>query len=206
VQIRTLLSPACIQLHEEFPKVTMRVIIGTNDELLPALRRGELDVAICGIGAHPRKDLVQERLYEERCVVFAAPTHPLAAQKKPTIGDLAGAKWALTSPDTVSRRMLQRALESAGLGPLNVVMESMALPPKLNLIAATDVLGFSPWQDAQESVMQRNLVEIPISGLRVTRPVGVSYRRDAYLPPAARRFVDIVKRKARELVKLKGPA
>jgi DNA-binding transcriptional LysR family regulator len=37
------------------------------------------------------------------------------------------------------------------------------------------------------------LKEIPIKELTWRRPVGVIHRKDAYLSPAARRFIDVLK-------------
>jgi len=43
------------------------------------------------------------------------------------------------------------------------------------------------------------LKEIPVKGLPWTRPVGIAYRKNAYLPPAARRFIEILKATAKNI-------
>jgi DNA-binding transcriptional LysR family regulator len=197
VQMRTLLGPACVQLHRESPKVILRITIAGNDQLLPALAAGNLDVTLCGIPAHPTKDLVQDRIQEDRFSIYSAAHHKLAARRKLGMADLAGQKWALPPAGSLSRKLLQHAIESAGAGPLNIVMETFALMPKLQLVAETDVLGFAPWREVQDLTSNLGLVELPVSGLEITRLVGISYRKDAYSPPSLQRFVEIVKNCAR---------
>lgn len=197
VQMRSLLGPACVQLHKESPKVTTRITIAGNDQLLPALSAGHLDVTLCSIPAHPTKDLVQEKIQQDRLSIYSAARHKLAAKRKLAVADLAGQKWALPPSGSLSRKLLQHAIESAGAGPLDIVMETFAIMPKLQLVAETDVLGFAPWRDVQDLTVDLGLVELPVSGLEITRLVGISYRKDAYSPPALRRFVEIVKNCAR---------
>jgi DNA-binding transcriptional LysR family regulator len=45
------------------------------------------------------------------------------------------------------------------------------------------------------------MVIIPVKELMWTRHVGVSYRKDAYLSPVARRFIEILKSTALEIGK-----
>lgn len=45
------------------------------------------------------------------------------------------------------------------------------------------------------------LVKIPVKEMSWRRRVGVSYRKDAYLSPAARRFIEILKTTAKEIAK-----
>jgi DNA-binding transcriptional LysR family regulator len=198
VQTYTLLSNSCIELHKSNPKITMRLMVAANDELLPALRRGDLDVTICGIPLQPYKELVQEPLFEEKFTVYASANHKLAKKKQLTVADLAGQKWALTPAGTLARKLLQHALDSAGAGPLQIVMEAASLTPKARLVSCTDVLGFTPWADVTPYASELKLVKLLVSGLRATRLVGISYRRDAYVPPVVRKFVEIVKAQARK--------
>lgn len=198
VLLRQLLSPACIQLHKESPKVKMYISIASNDQLLPSLRRGELDVVICGIPAQPYEDLIQERLYEDNFIVYASKAHRLAGKKRVAIRDLVNEKWALMHSGTFARKKLQQALEDNGAGPLRVVMESAALAPRLDLVASSDVLGFSPWRNIRDFSARLGLIKLHVSGLHSTNIIGVSYRRDTHQFPLARRFVEIVKKKARD--------
>ena len=45
------------------------------------------------------------------------------------------------------------------------------------------------------------MVEIPVKEMTWRRSSGVIYRKDAYLSPAARRFIEILKTTAKEIAK-----
>lgn len=77
------------------PNVTLTVTVAASDVLLPALRRGDLDLIVSGIPVPPFDDLVQERLLDEEIVVFVSSDHRLAKRKHVTVSDLAREQWAM---------------------------------------------------------------------------------------------------------------
>ena len=44
-----------------------------------------------------------------------------------------------------------------------------------------------------------DVVELPLAEAMQTRCDGVSYRKDAYLAPVAQRFIDLLRKAAREI-------
>ena len=71
-------------LAKDAPEVTLKVATMDNDESLPLLLKGELDLIFNYIVFLPRstqKRLTHERLYDECVVVCAAATHQLPRQK-----------------------------------------------------------------------------------------------------------------------------
>lgn len=198
VQVEHLVSPACTQLLKDAPKATVEITVGSNDVLLPALLRGELDVVVCGISAAQHDELVQERLHEDEFVVYASARHRLTTKKRVTISDLSRERWALTPTGTIARRMLQGIFEENASGPPQVVMQTASIHPKIQLVASSDVLGFTPWRDVREFAVRYRLVKLEVPGLRATRIVGLSYRKDAYQSPALQRLIEIVKLEASE--------
>ena len=195
------LTPTCTRLLREAPRVTLNITIGGNELLLPALRNGELDLSISGIPASPHKDVAYEHLFDDAFVVYASARHRLANRKQVTIGQLARERWALAGSNTVAHQMLRRALEDGGLPPPTIAMETAAMRPKINLVASSDVLGLTARRFVREAAAPLDLVEIRVQGLPWIRPVGVCHRKDAYLSPAARRFIEILKSTARGLGK-----
>jgi DNA-binding transcriptional LysR family regulator len=198
IKIDPLVSPACTRLLKEAEKVTAHITIGSNDVLLPALRRGELDVVICGSPAAVHDDLVHEQVANERFVIYASADHRLARRKQVAMRDLAKERWVLTSRGTNAHKTLSRLFEEEGLAPPAIVMESAYIVPKMRLVASTDVLGFTPWEDVAEAAGRLQLVMLRVPGLSAMRSTGMCYRKDAYLPPAAKRFVEILRATAKE--------
>ncbi len=194
-----LLPSACEILLQRTPDVMTKITAGTNEALLPAVRNGELDFIISGIPKAGDKDLTQERLWDEDFIVCAAASHPLARRKGVTLADLAGERWALASATTLSWQQMYRAFADNGLPPPRVTMEANFRLIRLQAVAQSGLLGFIPRWEMKQSAPRSRLVEIPVKELAWTRTLGVRYRKDAYLPPAARRFIEILKAEAKRM-------
>ena len=67
------------------------------------------------------------------------------------------------------------------------------------LLINSDVLGFTNTHVVREAVQHHRLVELPVRELAYTRSIGLYFRKDAYLPPVARRFIEVLKKTAREI-------
>lgn len=199
-------SPACTALLKDAPKLTLKIMIGANDVLLPALRSGELDLIVSGIPAISFDDLVQERIYDDEMVIYASANHRLAGGKRLTVSDLAGERFALASSEAVGAQMLRRLFEAGGLRLPVATMESPISLPKFHLVASSDVLGFASRREVHEVARRFRLVELSVKGLPWTRTIGASYRKDAYLSPAAHRLIDLLKSAVREIPYLKKSA
>jgi DNA-binding transcriptional LysR family regulator len=194
-----LLPSACELLFKRAPYVVTHITAGTNEALLPALRSGELDIIVSGIPTASDKAFVQERLWDEDFIVCASANHPLARRKRVTLADLAGERWALPSANTLAWQQIYRAFADNGMPPPQVAMEANVRQIRLQVIAQSGLLGFTPRWELQQSSLPTRLVEIPVKELAWTRQLGVRYRKDAYLSPASQKFIGILKIEAARL-------
>lgn len=199
-----LLLPApCIALLKDGPQVTINVTVGNNNMLLRGLRNGDLDLIVSGIPDAPYEDLVQEHLYDDEFIVFASATHPLAARKKVAIADLVRWRWASTA-NVLAWQWLQRTFQNHSLPPPRIALETGSLSLRSLIAASSDLLCFNAKRAFRESAQHLQLVEVPVKELTWTRHVGLSYRADAYLSPAAKRFIEILKATAKEIAPNSG--
>ncbi len=82
-----LAAEALVQLRKDAPALELILTEGLTDDLLEALRAGELDAAL--IATTPDDDKIQETaLFDEPFLMAYAPTHHLASLRKPTIADV----------------------------------------------------------------------------------------------------------------------
>ena len=88
------LPDVCSRLLTEAPKITINVAVLDNDALLPALRKGDLDIAITHTRQLSQPDIEMERFREDEFVVYCASTHRLAKRKAITVHDLAAERWS----------------------------------------------------------------------------------------------------------------
>lgn len=204
--VEHLLPAACCALLENAPNVTFTVTVAANDALLPALRKGELDLIVTGIPASPYEDLVQEHLYDDDFVVYASVNHRLAKRERLTIADLAQERWVVPAANSLSVNVLSwqrlhQAFEDSGLAPPRITMVTSSMTFRFHTVASSDLVGFSSRRTLQQVAPRYHLAKLPVEKMTWTRRVGVSYRKSAYLCPAALRFIEILKSAAREIAK-----
>ena len=196
-----LLPTACATLLKEAPRVTFKVTDLDRETALSALRHGELDFTLHALQPSRREDLAEEYLCEEEFVVCAFTGHRLAKKQQVTLADLAQERWAVNASSAVPVQRLRQSFLDAGLPPPEIAVESNALPLRLELLASSDLLGLAAKSLVREAAARSGLVEIPVKSWTYTHRAGVIYRKDAYLSPAARRFIEILKATAKEIAK-----
>jgi len=191
----------------EAPKVTLNVAVLDNDALLPALRKGDLDIAVTHTQQLRQPDVTQELFREDEFVVYCSSNHRLAKRKSVTLEDLAQERWAISAAGAAQDRpilpfgsllSLRRAFEERDLPAPRITLVSDLVMFKLRAVAGSDLIGVTVKANIQ-AMHQLGLKILPVRGLDWIRPVAIAYRKDAYLPPAARRFIEILKATAREM-------
>ena len=188
------LAAACSRLLMESPKVTMEIVGGDRSMLLPIVRAGDLDFALTAHVTAANEDLVQEIVRDDEFVVYCSTRHQLARRRVVKITDLAGARWAITQPAGGVSEVLLHTLREQGLPELAKTLVSADFETRLRTIAATDLLGFGARAVVEDASKRLPLKELRVSGLPVARRTSaIIYRKDAYLPPAAKRLIEFVK-------------
>ena len=189
------LLPAAIHaLHLARPQVTIRIREGTNDVLMPLLSSGELDLVVGRLPAYqPRPDITQEHLLEQSVCVVARPGHPLFARAELSWADLNAQAWILPPRDTTLRAQIDEAFLARNLPPLRDVVESVSFLTNRELLMGTDLLGVFP-SHVVERELNAGLLRVIDSELMLTAgPIGVSYRREGGLSPAANVFLELLR-------------
>ena len=172
-----------------------------NPLLLSSVRNGQLDVIAMNVTAQPYEDIVQDALYVEEFVVYASAAHRLAKRQRVRVTDLVQEEWAFPTLDGAVCKWTHRVFEENGLPPPRVTLMGGPMQIRLQSIGASRLLGLAPRRIVREVASRLRLTEIAVKELVWARHVGVGYRKDAYLSPVARRFIEILKVTAREFAK-----
>lgn len=196
-----LLGPACCALLKAAPKVALTVTVEANDVAVIALREGRLDLIVNIIPAASYKDIVHEHLMDDTMVVFASADHRLAKRKQVTMEDLQHERWTATAFSAPAWPHLNLAAENSRSNAPRVVVQTTSLSLRDHLVASTDLLGTSSRRVLRQIAIRHRIVELPVREFKAKRGVGVFYRKDAYLSPAARRFIGILKITAKNILK-----
>jgi len=186
------LKPACQLLMEQRPMARFRVTIGLVDELMMALRRGELDLLISGEIRPAPPDSVVEVIGENELAVVAREGHPLLRRRRLQVADLVDCMWMLPRRGVLSRDWVDAVFASRDLPRPVVRLEFDAAHDGLiPLVLDTDLLTV-----AGESLLRRmhreGLRAFDLPELRWRRAIAGTTRAQGVLSPLARRFIDVL--------------
>jgi DNA-binding transcriptional LysR family regulator len=192
-----MLPRATSTLLRTAPGTTVNVIVGTGTVEL--LRNGELDLVLALNLPQADKELVQEHLYDDEIVVYASKNHRLARKKSVTLADIAQERYVMPTPDTLPMRLLIQALEERGLPSPKVTMISNSLWLRLMVVGVTNLLILDARRTSRRIATLAALKDVSVVDFKCVWRVGITYRKDTYVSPVARRFIEILKATAKEM-------
>ena len=187
------LPSACTVLMRESPKITFDVTVSDTDVIMPLLHDGKLDVVFNVIPSVPPPGLEQEHLFDDEYVVYASRRHPLANRRQIPMTELMGEAWAVSTASHRPKQILIAAHEEDGLPAPRFAVLTRSVRMRLQMVAGSRLLGFGPRRLVEKTARYYGLRILQVPRLRRARPVGATYRKDAYLSPAARRLIDLFK-------------
>ena len=96
----------------------------------------------------------------------------------------------LGEPGLPTQQRLHQVFRDNGLEPPRVALESRLLSLRLEAVANSDLLIYTSRTVARRT----GLKVLPVKELYYVRSVGVLHRKEPYLSPAVRRFIEILTR------------
>ena len=162
----------------------------TVASLKQLLRSGKLDL-IVGTQSASEEGFVSKLLMEDVIVAAANSNHEIF-QGTPRLSDLTRYRWALQPPGAPTRDWLDNTFTRHHLPRPQVLVESSMLLSLPNLIAETGLLSFISRLHLESSNQDLRLKEIPIAETNMRRRLVVTYGENSYLPPAARRLIELL--------------
>jgi DNA-binding transcriptional LysR family regulator len=191
------LAAAFARLRVDAPRTTLNVVVSDNDVMVPALKKGELDIIVNYLNIQA-EGVAYEHLYYDDYVVCAAAGHRLASRKRLELRDLVEEHWAWAEPSLGSQQMLRETFRDAGLPAPRVGLECRSTDLRLRTAAKSDLLDFT----SASVIRQLASIEIrilPVKELTWSRSVGVLRRKEAHVPRAVQRLIDILRSISKEL-------
>ena len=193
------LSVAFATLLKDAPRTKLIVSVSDNDLMVPALCNGELDLIIHYLPVTPPEGLVCEHLYDSEYVVCASAKHRLAGRKQVTLAELAQERWALNELTLPAQQRLLEKFRDSGFPPPRVVFQSRSAALRLRTVGSSDLLTIASRDCIEQATSAATVITLPVDALAWLRPVGLIFRRETYLPPVGRRFIEIIKAMAKDM-------
>ena len=193
VAIGTLLSaavdllPAAIAtVLQSRPNLTIRIVEGTNDSLMPQLRQGALDMVVGRLPVFRQRDgLRQEPLMADEGRIVARKGHPMTRRRGLTLAQLLDCHWILPRQETTLRRQIDDAFRAEGLRPPLCAVESVSVLANRALLMGSDYLAIWPLRLAESEARRGLLSTLPVRLPATMGQIGISTRMTGRLSPAA---------------------
>lgn len=187
-----VLPEVCNLLLAEAPGTTMDITVAPSTELRDQLREGSIDLLV---GLMPEQDpqFVTHAIVEDVVVVAARTDHPVFALKRLAMKDLLQWQWVLPGDNVASRQWLDAAFRSRKLPAPTVQLNANSIPLLPRLIARTNLLSFLSRHNLAAGGQYGSLREVPLKDTTLRRHLGVTYRKEGYLSPAAQRLLGLLR-------------
>jgi len=195
-----LLPRAVALLQTERPKISISVVERTNNELMPALRVGDLDMVVGRLPRYQQYDgLTQTVLFYEPISIVVREGHPLTHKDSITPEDLVNQKWIMPPHSTSLRGEIEVAFREMGQKSPQQCVESVSMLFNHRFLLQTDAVAAMPYHVAESC---EGIVRLPMEIDITPNPVGITLRAGAALLPASEFLFSIFKRVAIDLAKI----
>lgn len=196
---RTIIVPRAItQFLRKHSNIDVATIEGPYDDLVAALRCGDIDLIIGALrGAAVDRDLREEAVIQGNLSAIVRAGHPLLTRQRLEWEDLLEYQWILPRRGTPTRKLFECAIDTQGLTmPEHVVETSSLVIIRGILLESNRITVLSPEQIAFEA--QTGLLAVlPFDLVGTERPIGITCRRTGALSPAAELFATELRAVAR---------
>jgi DNA-binding transcriptional LysR family regulator len=170
--------------HRAHPAVEIALSQQQNEPLLEAVGRGEVDVAIVGIGAQPMPPGVRTRVVATEPLVLAVRTgDPLSSRKTVALPQLRQREMSTLVRGSGLRTVLENACREAGFAP-RITAETSDLASLVELAAEGIGVAVLP----QSATDGADVTPLELTGPRLRRRTALAWNQTA-AAPAGRAFL-----------------
>lgn len=186
--VNYFLSGVIALYHQRYPRIRVKIIDDSANEVLLAVARGEADFGLNFIGSQ-ENDVEFEPLLEEQFVAACRRDHPLAKMQQVRWAELANYDYISVGKASGNRLLLDQAL--AGLtGQPQSMYETQHGTTMVGLVEAGLGVAAVPSM-AMPGSDHPLLVSVPLVDPVVKRKMGLIKRRSTMLSPAAQQLYDL---------------
>lgn len=160
----------------EHPRVKLQIRSGNTEEVVDWLIEGRIEIGLIE-GPALRKDVRVEPFMEDELVLLFPANHPWKKRQSLTVEDLKGAPFLLRERGSGTRRVLEAALQKAGLKmkDLEVAMELDSSEAIISSVESGLGIGFVTRAAVLPRLPLGRIATARIAGLRISRNFSLVY-------------------------------
>jgi DNA-binding transcriptional LysR family regulator len=189
--IGTYLLPGVLaEFWRRHPKVELLVEIGNTEQVHRRLAGLDLDVGLTE-GFVEEEELDAEVFHRDELVVIASPGHPLAKKPRVLLSAVQQEPFILREPGSGTRAVEERALARLKL-PVRVVMALGSTEAIKRVVAEGVGLAIVSRLAVRAECAAGTLAVLPVTGLRIERPLHLVRRKGRRDGPALQAFCAVL--------------
>jgi len=190
--------------RQAHPDVSVSLNVVNRETLLQQLAENSIDLALMGQPPEGH-DLEAQPFMDNPLVVIAAPTHPLANQRRIPLKRLAEEPFVGREPGSGTRGAVEKFFAEHGL-MLKAAMEMNKNEAIKQAVEAGLGLGVVSLHTVQAELAAKHLCVLDVQGFPLRRQWYLVQRQGKRLSPAAQAFAQFVLREAARVAPLGEPA
>ena len=192
----TFVPHAIATFHQQHPEVEILLKESDPEESVPALKAGQLDIAILfePHGAGDMTDLEQVHLLEDPMSVVLPENHPLASKAKVRLKDLSEESWVQTTSSCPCGVIVADQCRAAGFEP-RVAFESDDYLTVQGLVAAG--VGVAMIPSLGLAAYRPDVAIRPLIGAKPKRDIFAATLPGGRRAPATQAMLDVLSDAAR---------
>jgi LysR family transcriptional regulator of abg operon len=142
-----LLPRAVIAFQRTHPRISFHILEGVYPDMLPAIRTGDLDLAICLVPGRPKDDSLSFiSLVKDRLVPAVRTDHPVLARRKPQLAELAALDWIIYRRSHTGLDVFEQTFIANRVAPPKSTIECTSFACALALVENGDYVTLVPSQ------------------------------------------------------------
>ena len=198
--VRTIIVPRAINhMLEAHPYLDVSTVEGPYDDLVAGLRCGDIDIMVGALrGNSADRDLTEEEILDDNLSAVVRAGHPLLEQRDLRWQDLLQYQWVLPRRHTPTRALFESAIIEHGLTVPPHMIETSSLVMLRGLLLESDRITILSRHQIRFEEQTGLLAALPFELSGTGRPIGLTYRKNGSLSPAATLFAEEVRAAAAE--------
>lgn len=195
-----LLPRAVVAFQRQRPGVSFRISEDVYPDMLPAIRTGDLDFAICLVPARPRDQTLSfVSLVKDHLVPAVRADHPLIGARKLQLADLLDLDWIIYRRSHTGLDIFEQTFVSNHLALPKSTIECTSFNCALALVENGDYVTLMPSQIFFGSRMPPSIAPLSLDSPMQPWPVAVISRAKHELSAVCLAFLAELQRLAAEI-------
>lgn len=180
------LPPLLRAFTRAHPQVSLDIRFLDSEVAYDEVLHGRAELAVITLAPQTAEPVRAVKVWDDPLDFVVAPEHPLASKTDIQLADIAGHPAVFPGGNTFTHHIAQRLFEREGLTP-NITMSTNYMETIKMMVS----IGIA-WSVLPRSMLDEQVVSLPLPGIQLTRQLGYILHRERTLSNAARVFMALL--------------